>query len=147
LRLALEALHSVAGEGERSREHFERNIAVELDIVRTMYFAHAAAAQQSSETKVSPENCAFMEANCHPAIQQGNAFRVAGEHPLNFRDQVGITAAGLIDKALAIGGRKPDSRLENLADLAKLVWAQYAEPLRLIHRSSLAGSVHERAAD
>ena len=147
LRFALEALHSVAGEGERSREHFERNIAVELDIVRTINFAHAAAAQQGSETKVPPENCAFMEANCRPAIQQGIAFCVAGEHPLNFRDQARITATGLIDKALALGGRKFDGGLENLADFAKLVRAQYAERLRLVHRNSLAGSVPERAAN
>jgi hypothetical protein len=88
-----------------------------------------------------------MEANCRPAIQQGIAFRVAGEHPLNFRDQAPITAAGLIDKVRAICGRKFDGGLENLADLAKLVRAQYAERLRLVHRNSLAGSVHERPAD
>ena len=84
--------------------------------MRTINFAHAAAAQQGSETKVPPENCAFMEANCRPAIQQGIAFCVAGEHPLNFRDQAPITATGLIDKVLALGGRKFDGGLEDLAD-------------------------------
>jgi hypothetical protein len=69
LRFTLESRQSFRGEGKPSREHFERNIAVELDIVRTINLAHAAAAQQGSETKVPPENCAFMEATCRPGIQ------------------------------------------------------------------------------
>ena len=90
----------------------------------------------------APENCAFMEANCRPAIQQGIA-SASPEHPLNFRDQAPITATGLIDKVLALGGRKFDGGLEDLADLAKFVRTQYADRLRLVHRkiASLAPSL------
>ena len=108
--------------------------------MRTINLAHAAAAQQGSETEVPPENCAFMEANCRPAIQQGIAFCVAGEHPLNFRDQARISATGLSDKAFALGKRKLDGGLEDLANFAKLIRTPYTHRLRLVHRHSLAGS-------
>jgi len=80
---------------------------------------------------------------CPAAIQQRVTFCVAKEHPLNFSDQAPISATGLIDKALALGGRKLDGGLEDLADLAKFVRTQNADRLRLVHRkiASLAPSL------
>jgi hypothetical protein len=76
-------------------------------------------------------------------IQQRVTFCVASEHSLNFSDQAWITVTGLIDKARALGGRKLDGGLENLADLAKFVRTQNADRLRLVHRkiASLASSL------
>ena len=94
LRFALEALHSVAGEGERSREHFERNIAVELDIVRTINFAHAAAAQHGPHTKVIREDRPFVKLRRGEAIQKRIPIRVTRHHALDFSDQPPITPVG-----------------------------------------------------
>jgi hypothetical protein len=134
LRLALQPRHSVRVERESSRDHFERNVPTEVEVVRAINLAHAATAQQGAHTQVSSEHYAFMEVARGAAIQQPVTFCVAREHSLNFSDQARITVTGLIDKARTLGGRKLDGGLENLADLAKFVRTQNADRLQMVHR-------------
>jgi hypothetical protein len=126
LRFALQTGHSVGVEGERPREHFERNIPAEVNVVRAIHFAHAAATQQGAQTQVSCEDCAFMEVACRVAIQECVPLCVPRDHSLHLCDQAQVTVTGLFDKARTRGGRKLDGGLEDLADLAKFVRAKNA---------------------